>query len=127
VSSRLSIRVTAAERRRLVELRQERGCRNISEVARLLMGFPRDDSLGEIFDGSDDIENVDKLCSEVLRMIARIDDAHQLLTRIARHLGLPMRTTGGSFDDQPVVVDAGEAFPTRGGNHHPVLPEGFVR
>jgi hypothetical protein len=123
----ISFRADAAERRKLRALMQERGCANMSQVVRLMLGFPRDDG-HEPFEGSGDIDSVSTLTQAVMRSIDRQDDAHEILSRIARHLGVPTETRGGSFDTaSPGPVDPRQPFPTRGGHDHPDLPPGFAR
>ena len=123
----LTVRLDASERKKLRALQQERGCKNLSQVVRLMCGFPRDDQ-HESFEGSDDVDSVTTLTKWVMRSIDRQDDARHILTRIARHLNVPMQTPGGTFDaDDLPPIDPGRPFETRGGHQHPILPSGFER
>src|SRR5665213_3351766 len=121
----ISVRVTYAERKKLMELKVQRGCQNMSQVIRMMLGFPR--SAGdEPFEGADDIDGVSKLCTLVVRMVDRQDVANRLLARMAEKQGIK------DVDHQKVaVLDAPlepiEPFEFRNGHQHPALPEGFKR
>lgn len=135
----LSLRVTKEERIRLQRIKEERGCQSLSEAIRLQLGFDR--GVGEELDGADDIENVAKLCSQVIYLRDRLDEQHQLLTKIARHLEIPMQERPHAAASRrvrpaveiPIPVNGREMdgdepiFATRGGRNHPDLPDGFVR
>lgn len=138
----LSLRVSKEERAQLQRIKAERGCKNLSQAMRLLLGFPREGPGGEL-EGADDIENVSRLCGLVILLKDRLDEEHQLLTKIARHLEIPMAerpkaTRGrprakpnppipipvngrGDFDEDDAI------FAFRGGHEHPDLPDGFAR
>lgn len=128
MSSRINLRVTAAERKKLLEIQQDRGCKSLSQAVRLLMGFPQDGG-PEQFDGADDVDSVGRLADRVLQWTARLDDQHEILSRIATYLKIPKTTRNGSFEDGAPTVDEAMLidFPTRGGHQHPELPAGFAR
>ena len=134
----VSVRLTKDERRKLLALKTERGCKSISQVVRLMLGFPRGTDEG--LEGADDIDSVGKLWEAVIRLIDRMDDQHKLLVKIARHDGVPLeRRTLADFDPdyvppaRPVLepesgpIDLREPFPHRDGDRHPVMPDGFQR
>jgi hypothetical protein len=119
----LSLRVTRAERKRLLELKQERECRNLSEVLRLLLGFPRYALEDDGLEGWDDVESVDRLCHLVLSLRDRQDQHTRILNRIARHLGVPYEKSELAVLQAPL----GELVRRENGVKHPPLPEGFSR
>lgn len=138
----LSLRVSKEERATLQRVKAERGCRTLSQTMRVLLGFPRESPGGEL-EGADDIESVSHLCKQVILLRDRLDEEHQLLTKIARHLEIPMqerpRATRGrpqSNPNPPIPIpvngraqspDDDAVFAFRGGHQHPDLPDGFAR
>ncbi len=107
-----------------------------------LLGLPK--SLGDDFgiDGADDIDSVDTLVKLVLRMIDRLDKHNELVRKIARHVGVPLRDEHGGPEGELVKVNGATswhrqhekviAMPEdelafRGGHEHPALPDGFAR
>ena len=121
----ISVRVTYAERKKLMELKAQRGCQNMSQVIRLMLGFPR--SVGnEPIEGADDIDGVAKLIAVNLRLIERVDVGNAALASIAKKMGVK------ELDHRPIAlletpIDISERFPFRNGHQHPALPEGFKR
>src|ERR1700690_118460 len=119
-------------------LKAERGCNSISQVVRLMLGFPRGTDEG--LEGADDIDSVSKLWEALIRSIDRQDDAHKLLTKIARQVGVPVERyapnqhwKGYVPSKEPVKepetgpIDLREPREYRNGDRHPALPEGFSR
>jgi hypothetical protein len=138
VAGFVSVRLTKEERRKLLALKQERGCKSISQVVRLMLGFPRGTDEG--LEGADDIDSVSKLWEAVIRLIDRHDEDHKLMIKIARQVGVPLErpTLAAVRDDyeppvRPVVeaqtgpIDLREPRGYRDGDKHPVLPSGFSR
>lgn len=138
MSSFISVRVTKEERKRLMALKAERGCGSISQVVRLMLGFPRGTDEG--FEGADDIDSVGKLWEAMVRLIERVDDAHKLETKIARQVGVPMEryppwmqtphyvpSTEPVKEPETGPIDLREPRELRNGDRHPALPEGFER
>lgn len=135
----ISVRFTNAERKKLMELKQQRGCSNMSQAIRLMCGFPRIGE-GEGYDGADDIDSVGTLIKLNVQLIERIDDNHKLQVRIARALHIETERTNTLShlradyvapvvpvkepETGPIVV---EPRPYRNGDKHPALPEGFNR
>jgi hypothetical protein len=121
----LSVRVTNAERKKLMELKAQRGCNNLSEVIRLLCGFPRT-ATGEIIDGADDIDGVDKMIRVCLRLVDRVENQGLTLTEIAKQLNIkqvkhqPIEVLAQPIAEQPL-------YEYRNGHKDPALPEGFKR
>jgi hypothetical protein len=119
----VSVRVTREERKKLLALKVERGCANMSETIRLALGFPR--TAGpEGFDGADDIEGVASLCKTVIAMIDRVEMTNEVVYTLAKQAGLK------EIRHRPIVDlvrshDGPHEF--RGGHQHPALPAGFVR
>lgn len=107
-----------------------------------MLGFPRGTDEG--IEGADDIESVDQMCQLVVRMVDRLDEQVKLLTKIARQTGVPLerktladlRAAEGRDYTGPerltAVVETGpvdlrEPMPTRNGDLHPAMPDGFHR
>lgn len=142
MSGFISVRLSKEERKRLLALKAERQCKSISQVVRLMLGFPRGTDEG--IEGADDIESVDQMCQLVVRMVDRIDEQGKLLTKIARQTGVPLerktladlRAAEGRDYTGPerltAVVETGpidlnETLPSRNGDLHPAMPDGFAR
>lgn len=139
----LSLRVTKDERAKLHAIKRERGCQNLSQTIRLLIGLPRSGPFEEI-EGADDIESVSHLVKLVVLWSDRLDEQHQMLTKIARHLEIPLqerprasrgRPQSNPNPETPIPVngraeaddDLDAMFAFRGGHQHPELPDGFAR
>jgi hypothetical protein len=144
VAGFVSVRLSKEERRKLLALKTERGCKSISQVVRLMLGFPRGTDEG--LEGADDIESIDQMCQLVVRMVDRMDEEHKLLIKVARQVGVPMerktidelRAVAGrqgpwSGPERPVAIvetgpiDLNVPVPTRNGDRHPDMPDGFSR
>ena len=119
----LSVRVTSQERKRLLQLKTERGCNNVSDLIRLMLGFPRSPGM-EILDGADDIDSVGSLVKVVLTMIDRVEMTNTVVYQLAQQAGL-RQVRHRPVED--LVAPRDEPVPTRNGHHHPALPEGFAR
>ena len=122
----ISLRLTKAERKQLMEIRAQRGCFNLSDTVRLLLGFPQHGRLPGL-EGSDDIDSVDKLCSLVVAMIDRQDTQNKLLYQLAQHVGLKERRHVPTDDLVAPLPDVTVPLPSRNGAKHPELPAGFAR
>lgn len=135
----LSLRVTRDERTRLHAIKRDRGCANLAQTMRLLMGLPRSGPFEEL-DGSDDVDSVVALTKVVVMLKDRVDQQHQMLTKIARHLEIPMserpRVRAAPKPEREVAIlvstttvdeDLDSVFAYRGGHGHPELPDGFSR
>jgi hypothetical protein len=121
----ISVRVTHAERKKLMELKAQRGCENMSQVIRLMLGFPR--SVGdEILDGADDIDGVSSMIRVVLRLIDRVETSNATVYKLAKQSGLK-EVRHRPLEVLATPVSADEPVPYRGGHEHPALPEGFQR
>lgn len=138
MSGYVSVRLSKEERKKLLALKAERGAGSISQVVRLMLGFPRGTDEG--LEGADDIDSVSKLWEATIRLIDRVDEQHKVLTKIARQVGVPLerQTLAVVRDDYvdpqtPVIVpdtgpiDLREPRGTRNGDRHPDMPEGFLR
>jgi hypothetical protein len=125
----LSLRVTREERKQLLRIRDERGCKYVSDAIRLLLGFPRmpEDDVG--IEGMDDIDSVDTLCRNVLHMTSRLEKQTELLIKIAHHVGVPLKGERELPVDLTVLsADAnGELIKTGPTRKRPALPQGFAR
>lgn len=145
MSGFVSVRLSKEERKRLLSLKTERGCKSISQVVRLMLGFPRGTDEG--LEGADDIESIDQMCQLVVRMVDRMDEEHKLLTEVARKVGVPIKgkqtinelreAVGkqGPWEGERAPATLPETGPidlnvplaTRNGVHHPDMPTGFSR
>ena len=121
----LSVRVSNAERKKLLELRAARGCKSVSDVIRLLCGFPRQPE-HEGIEGADDIESVDALAHVVLRLVARIEDMSKVLHAIAMKEGIK-HAGHQPVDHLAVPIAEMPLYEYRNGHKDPALPEGFHR
>ena len=122
----LSLRLSKAERKQLMEIRAARGCYNLSDTVRMLLGFSQHGHLPGL-EGSDDIDSVDKLCSLVVAMIDRMDTNNKLLYKLAQHVGLRETHHIPREDLRAPLPDPVLPLPNRNGNKHPELPAGFAR
>lgn len=138
MSGFISVRLSKEERKRLLALKAERNCKSISQVVRLMLGFPRGTDEG--LEGADDIDSVSKLWEATIRLIDRIDDQQKVLTKIARANGVPMERyaphmSGDHYkpDETPLKepetgpIDLREPRGYRDGDRHPAMPTGFER
>ena len=134
----ISVRLSKDERKKLLALKAERGCKSISQVVRLMLGFPRGTDEG--LEGADDIENVERMCELLVRAVDRIDELTKVETKIARHLNVPLEVglremmaaarNGKPIHPAPdltVPLEPEAQFPHRNGDKHPALPSGFAR
>lgn len=119
----LSVRVTSAERKRLLQLKVERGCNNVSDLIRLMLGFPRSPGM-EIIDGADDIDSVSALVKTVLILIDRVEMNNAVTYELAQQAGL-RQVRHRPIED--LIAPRDEPVATRNGSKHPALPEGFAR
>jgi hypothetical protein len=134
----VSVRLSKEERKRLLALKAERGCKSISQVVRLMLGFPRGTDEG--LEGADDIDSVSKLWEAVIQLISREDDEIKVITKIARQVGVPMDRYALNIHEDDYVpdptplrvpetgpIDLRVPMEHRNGDRHPVMPEGFSR
>lgn len=122
MSGFISVRVTKEERKKLLELKVERGCTTLSQAVRLLCGFPR--GVDEGLSGADDIDSVGKLVREVVLMLDRLDTNNKLLYKMSQQLGV-REVRHVPTEDLIKPLDAPVVY--RNGNQHPALPDGFKR
>jgi hypothetical protein len=121
MSGFLSIRVTKEERRKLTALKVERDCKNMSEVVRLMCGFPRMAG-GEPFEGSDDIDGVTGLARQVCALLDEVRTTNSYVYRLLKKEGI------APVKDRPLEHIIGEAEPIRENTARlPALPAGFLR
>lgn len=126
----ISVRINRAERKQLMEMKAARDCRSLSDVIRLMLGFPRATNAESPLAGSDDIESVDRLCELVVRMIDRQDTGNKAMTRLLKYFGIqdskdiPVAQLSAPLSTEP---DGPERAPRNGSAHHPALPDGFSR
>jgi hypothetical protein len=134
----VSVRLSKEERKKLLALKAERGCKSISQVVRLMLGFPRGSDEG--LEGADDIESVDRMCELLIRAVDRIDELTKVETKIARHLNVPLELglreiMAAAKNGRPIhpppdletPMDPDVLMPTRNGHKHPEMPAGFSR
>ena len=134
----ISVRLSKDERKKLLALKAERGCKSISQVVRLMLGFPRGTDEG--LEGADDIENVERMCELLVRAVDRIDELTKVETKIARHLNVPLEVglremMAAARNGKPIhpapdlltPMDPDIPKPFRNGDKHPELPVGFIR
>ena len=122
----ISLRLSKAERKQLTELRAQRGCYNLSDTVRMMLGFPQHGHLPGL-EGADDIDSVDKLCSLVVAMIDRMDTNNKMLYALGEHMGMKSRKDIPKDDLVAPFPDPALPLPSRNGNKHPELPPEFMR